>query len=223
MSGVQMDAGFTLPRALDYLATFTWATTGAAVGLRKGYDLTGVFVIALLSSTGGGLVRDGMFLQRPPALLTDAVYLPLIAVTTLLVALFARAMSHPLSRETLGKLVDIIDGIGIPAFAVIGMQLAEQVGVPIVGVVFIGVVNGVAGGLLRDVVVRDVPALLRPGQFVSLTLLLACGIFQALKLWSGFTPTQAAWTTVGIFFLLRVVAVRFNWQTRSVLPGSVAT
>jgi uncharacterized membrane protein YeiH len=85
---------------------------------------------------------------------------------------------------------------------------------------FVGVVNGVAGGLLRDVVVRDLPALLRPGQFVSLALALVCGLFMVLRLQYGVRPTEAAWATVGAFFLIRVLAVRFNWQTRSVASGS---
>ena len=98
----------------------------------------------------------------------------------------------------------------------IGMQLAEDRNIPVVGVLFIGVVNGCAGGLLRDVFVRDVPSLLRPGQFVSLTLTAVCGLFIVLTRRFAMNPTEAAWITVGIYFLLRVVAVRFNWQTRPV-------
>jgi len=99
------------------------------------------------------------------------------------------------------------------------MQLAEDAGLPLIGTVFVGVANGVAGGLLRDVVVRDVPALLRPGQFASLTLLAACGVYLLLTLRFGFSPTRAAWSTVGLFFLVRVLTIRFNWQTRSVWEG----
>jgi uncharacterized membrane protein YeiH len=85
---------------------------------------------------------------------------------------------------------------------------------------FVGVANGVTGGLLRDVVVRDVPTLLRPGQFVSLTLLFACGLFLVLTTRLAVNPTTAAWITVGTYFVLRVIAVSFNWQTRPVLVES---
>jgi len=214
------DEGFRVPLLFDYAATLAWATSGAVVGIRKHFDFTGVFVIALLSSTGGGLLRDAIFLQRTPVLLVDPIYLPLIAASTIIMSLFVGPLTRILKTDTVGKLVDLIDALGTPAFAVVGMQLAMDQRIPVFGAMFVGVVNGVAGGLLRDVVVRDVPALLRPGQFVSLALALVCGLFMVLRLQYGVRPTEAAWATVGAFFLIRVLAVRFNWQTRSVASGS---
>jgi uncharacterized membrane protein YeiH len=213
---------FEIPRAFDYLATLTWASSGAVVGIRKHFDIVGVFVIALVSALGAGFVRDALFLQRTPVMLTDPLYLPLIAMTVLLFSLFSAPLTRMVSAETVQKLIDIIDAVGIPIFAVIGMQLAEQQKIPVAGVILVGVVNGTGGGLLRDVLVRDVPAILRPGQFVSLILLLACVMFVTLKWYAQVTVPQAAWTSIGTFFVLRVLTVRFNWTTRSVLPESLA-
>lgn len=214
------DPSFQIPPTFDYIATFTWAVSGALVGIRKHFDVVGVFVIALVSSLGGGLVRDALFLQRTPILLTDPVYLPLIAVTVALCSLFTGVVSRLLKVETVQKLVDGIDAVGIPIFAVIGMQLAERQGIPVAGAMFVGVVNGTAGGLLRDVIVSDVPALLRPGQFVTLLLLLACALFMALKRYAGVSAPEAARIMALSFFVLRVLAIRFNWTTRSILPKS---
>ena len=216
------DAVFQVPPAFAYLATLTWASSGALVGIRKHFDIVGVFVIALVSSLGGGLVRDALFLQRTPVLLTDPVYLPLIAGTVILFSLFSGPLTRVATADTVQKLIDIIDGVGIPIFAVLGMQLAEEHGIPVAGIIFVGVVNGTAGGLLRDVLVRDVPAILRPGQFVTLLLLLACVAFVALKRYAEVTVPEAAWTAIGTFFVLRVLTIRFNWSTRSVLPESLA-
>lgn len=213
---------FEIPRAFDYLATLTWASSGAVVGIRKHFDVVGVFVIALVSALGAGFVRDALFLQRTPVMLTDPLYLPLIAMTVILFSLFSVPLTRMVSADTVQKLIDIIDAIGIPIFAVIGMQLAEARDIPVAGVIFVGVVNGTGGGLLRDVLVRDVPAILRPGQFVTLILLLACVMFSTLKWYAELTIPQAAWTSIGTFFVLRVLTVRFNWTTRSVLPESLA-
>jgi len=212
-----IEADFRVPFLFQHAATFVWAVSGAVVGIRKRFDITGVFVVALLSSAGGGLVRDAIFLQRTPMFLVDPIYLPLVAGATLLMTLFTATLTNVVQGDTVSKLVDLIDAVGTPAFAVVGMQLAQEHGIPLASVVFVGVANGVTGGLLRDVVVRDVPTLLRPGQFVSLTLLFACGLFLVLTARLAMNPTTAAWITVGTFFVLRVIAVAFNWQTRPVL------
>jgi uncharacterized membrane protein YeiH len=212
-----IEADFRVPFLFQHAATFVWAVSGAVVGIRKRFDITGVFVVALLSSAGGGLVRDAIFLQRTPMFLVDPVYLPLVAGATLLMTLFTATLTNVVQGDTVSKLVDLIDAVGTPAFAVVGMQLAQEHGIPLASVVFVGVANGVTGGLLRDVVVRDVPTLLRPGQFVSLTLLFACGLFLVLTIRLAMNPTTAAWITVGTYFVLRVITVAFNWQTRPVL------
>jgi len=218
----QSDVVFQIPPAFDYLATLTWASSGALVGIRKHFDVVGVFFVALISALGAGFLRDSLFLQRTPVLLTDPVYLPLIALTVILFSLFSAPLTRVVTADTVQKLVDIIDAIGIPIFAVIGMQLAQERGIPVAGVIFVGVINGTGGGLLRDVLVRDVPALLRPGQFVSLLLLLSCGLFVGLRQYAHVTVPQAAWTAIGTFFVLRVLTIRFNWTTRSVLPESLS-
>ncbi len=79
---------FQLPIAVDYVATFLWAVSGAIVGMHKRYDFAGMLVIAVLASTGGGLIRDGIFLQRRPPVLQDGWYIPLILAAAILVVLY---------------------------------------------------------------------------------------------------------------------------------------
>lgn len=200
----------------DYAATLAWATSGAVVGIRKGYDIVGVFVIALLSAVGGGLVRDGILLHRTPVFLIDPHYLPLIAATTVLISVFTGPLTSLLKADTVRTLVEILDALGTPAFAAVGMQLAQDKGISTVGVIFVGVANGVSGGLLRDLVVGDVPVLLRPGQFVTLTLVFACGLFLVLRQHYLLDATGAAWAMVAAFFVIRVISVRFKWKSRPV-------
>jgi uncharacterized membrane protein YeiH len=210
------DAAFQVPVAFDYVATFTWAVSGAIVAIRRRLDITGVFVVALLAALGGGLLRDAVFLNRTPVALLNPMYLTLVFSATIVTSVFARYLRNLIGPVTVQKIVDYIDALGTPAFAVFGMQLADNAGLPLVAVVFVGVSNGVAGGVLRDVVVREVPALMRPGQYASITLFVACGLYLLLTLQALMTATMAAWITVGVFFVARVLTIRFNWQTRSV-------
>ena len=206
---------FQLPVMLDHLAVFAWALSGAVVGLRKRYDVIGVFMTALLSSIGGGVIRDGLLLHRTPAVLTDGLYLPLIVSATLaVIALRARIQRAKL----VARLVTLIDAIGTPALAVVGLQLALRAGLPLPGVMLIGCVSGVGGGVLRDVVVRDVPEIFKPGHFLAIPVALACGVFLALTLGLGAPPAPVAWATVAGFFVVRVLTLQYDWRTRAVLP-----
>lgn len=214
-----MDTDFQIPIAFDYAATFTWAVSGAIVAIRRRFDITGVFVVALVAAIGGGLIRDALFLNRTPVFLVNEAYLFLVVGATIVTSVFARYLRNLIGPDTVRKIVDYIDALGTPAFAVFGMQLAEDAGLPLIAIVFVGVTNGVAGGMLRDIVVRQVPALMRPGQYASITLMAACALYLLLTLQLAMTPTQAAWITVGAFFVARVLTIRFNWQTTAVWEG----
>lgn len=208
---------FAIPVYFDYLATFTWALSGAIVGARRQYDIIGVFVIAMVSSMGGGLIRDGLLLQRTPVVLTHGVYLLLIAAATVIVAVNARWLRYLPKRFSIDRIVEWIDAVGVPAFAVVGMQLALAEGVAIPGVILVGVINGIGGGLLRDVIAGDTPALLLPGQFVALVVLFACVAFVALTVWFGWDATRAAIATMAVFFVVRAITIRFNWKTGALM------
>lgn len=209
-----MATEFHVPVYFDYLATFSWALSGAIVALRKRCDIVGLFTLALLTSVGGGLLRDGLFLQRTPPVISDPVYLPLITLATLLIALLHQRIAD---LPMVDRLVSTIDAVGTPAFAVVGMQLALDAGIPLPGVVLVGAVSGVGGGVLRDVVVREVPVILQPGQFFALVVVLASLAFLALTLALRVDTVVAAWATIGLFFVVRMLTLRFNWQTRPLL------
>jgi len=218
-SGAMTESDFQVPVLFDYGATLTWAVSGAIVAIQRRFDIIGVFVVAMLSATGGGLLRDAVFLDRTPVFLTNPAYLSLIVGATVGTAFFGRPLHRLIGSETIKKIVDLIDALGTPAFAVFGMQLAEDRGLPVPAVIFVGVANGVAGGMLRDIVVNEVPTLMRPGQFSALTLLAACVVYLAMVRQLALVPTEAAWICVAAFFVARVLTIKFNWQTKSVWEG----
>ena len=206
---------FQLPPLFDYFATFLWAMSGAIVGMHKRYDLAGVFVVALLSATGGSILRDGLFLNQMPPVLTNVWYLPLIFLATSVVGLFRQRIAD---MKLIDNLISLIDGVGVPAFAAVGMQLALGFGVPVPGVVLIGMINGFGGGFLRDITVGNTPAALRPGRFYVSAAFVACVLFVVLVRYLAVEKSVAAWTIIVVFFTLRMLAVRFDWRTKPVLP-----
>jgi uncharacterized membrane protein YeiH len=208
---------FQVPPLFDYFATFLWALSGAIAGMHKRYDFAGVLVIALLSSTGGSVIRDGIFLQQTPPVLSDIVYVPLILLATIVVSLFRQRITR---MRLVDRAINVIDAIGVPAFAVVGMQLSLQQGIPLPGVALVGVVNGFGGGLLRDVVVGDTPAVLRPGQVYISAAIFVCILFLVLVEGLGVNRTIAAWGIVVLFFIIRMLSIRYNWRTQPILPDS---
>ena len=206
---------FQLPIAVDYVATFLWAVSGAIVGMHKRYDFAGMLVIAVLASTGGGLIRDGIFLQRRPPVLQDGWYIPLILAAAILVVLYRGQIGQ---MPLVDNLISTIDAVGVPAFAVVGMQLSLRAGIPLPGVILVGVVNGFGGGLLRDLVVGGTPSLLKPGQFALSPLLVVCVLFLVLVRGLGVGKDLSAWSVISLFFAIRMLSIHYNWQTRPVLP-----
>jgi uncharacterized membrane protein YeiH len=205
---------FQVPFLLDYLAVFLWAVSGAIVGMHKRYDFAGVLVVALLASTGGSLIRDGIFLQQTPPVLTNPWYIPVIIGATAVVGLFRRRITGMILVD---RVVDVIDGIGVPAFAVVGMQLSLQAGIPMPGVVLVGVTNGVGGGILRDLLVGDTPSALKPGTIFVSGVVLICILFLLLTSGFGLSKELAAWGMIALFFTLRMLSIRYGWRTRPVL------
>ncbi len=205
-----MPENFEVPLYLEWVATFSWALSGALVGVKREFDEVGVFVIAIVSSFGGGIIRDGLFLQRPPVVGTNQSYLIIIAVAVLLMLVLGRFI---IRLPYLGKIIELIDAVGTPAFCIVGVQLALSYGYPITGVLLLGVISGVGGGILRDLMTARVPAVLQPGQFSTLFVLMACILFLALEFLLLLPPDTAGWITVVTFFVARTITIRFNWRT----------
>lgn len=204
-------ATFALPIYFDLGATFLYALTGALLAIRRHYDVVGLFVIALVSGIGGGLIRDGIFIQNgPPLAIKDERYLLVILGGCVAAALFG----HKIDR--LQKVFLVADALGLGAYAVVGVTRAMAVGLSMVAAIMIGVINAAGGGLLRDVLVRDEPLLLKPGQLYVLAALLGASVFAVLLIRFDEPIEKAALIATGCTFVFRLLAILFNLKTVSV-------
>jgi len=206
------EQAFLLPRYFDYTATFLWAISGALLGARRGYAILGIATVALVSSTGGGLLRDGIFLQTIPVLVKTPVYLYLIVTAVILVVLFGGRLQH---MPQVGHFIGLIDAAGLGAYAVVGMNLALAVGLPLIGVAVVGMVNAVGGGILRDVLNREEPHMFKPGTLEESSALIGCIAFIALIKLTPVGQFIAAWLTIALVFAIRLIAIRFHIQTKA--------
>ncbi len=190
----------------DWGATLLWATSGAMLAARRGCDLSGIFIVALVSATGGGLLRDGLFLQQgPPAVLRTPTYLQLVTGAVILVGLFGSVLRR---LSWFGQLVDVVDALGLGAYAVVGMNLAHEAKLPLIAIAVVGMVNAVGGGLLRDLVLGDPPQLVRPGLWMNFAALVGCFAF-ILMVVAGISREVAGVITIALVFSIRIAALRF--------------
>lgn len=207
-------ADFQLPPLIDYVAVVAWALSGALVGMRKRLDVVGVFMTALVAAMGSSFLRDGVLLQRVPPALVDPVYLPLIAIAATLAIALARRFH---TARKLHTAIELIDAVGTPAFAVVGVEFARQAGLPLPGVLMVGCVGGVGGGVLRDVLVRDVPEIMQPGRYLAILVAAACVLYMALTIGLALPAAPCAWGVIAAYFGVRYLSVRYDWRTKAVL------
>ena len=201
-----------LPVMFNVGAVFFFALTGALAARRLGYDIVGVFVLAFATGLGGGLIRDSFLRGSGPVLaLTD----PRMMMAVLLATLFG--LFHLSVRlGNFNRLVAVLDAIGLGAFAVVGTNKALKADLHWLAAVFVGVVNAVGGGLLRDLLTRTEPLMLKPGQFYALAALFGACIYAALTLQLRVPIVQAAIVATLATVVLRLLTIAFNWKTKPV-------
>ena len=211
--GVLLKSEFYLPAAFDFAAVFFFALTGALAAIRRGYDPVGLFAMAFVTGLGGALIRDGLFLQDgPPALTRHWGYL----VAVIAGSLAGWGIGSIL--EKFQKVIAVIDALGLGAYSVVGVQKSLAAGLGPVAAIFIGVTNACGGGLLRDVVTRDEPLMMKPGQFYVLASFLGSCLFVVLVSQTALTANGSALIAIGATFLFRMLAIAFNWRTAAVQP-----
>ena len=116
-----MQEQFHLPIIFDLGATFIFGITGALAALQRGYDFIGLFALAFASGVGGGLLRDGLFIQQgPPAVTVDSRYIVAITLASLVGLLFR----HGVTRLT--KVIALVDALGLGAYAVSGYREVDK-------------------------------------------------------------------------------------------------
>ncbi len=190
-----LEGQFNLPVTYDLIAVFLFAITGALVAYRKGYDYFGLFSLALVVGAGGGLIRDGIFLNHgPPAFVQDWRYIAVVFAAGVLVIL----LGEHIHRANLVLL--LADGLGLGLYVVVGSQKSINLGLSVLAAGLIGMINAIGGGLLRDVLTKEEPLVFRPGQFYALAALLGVTVFLALGVGFKINAQLSALIAIGVAF-----------------------
>lgn len=191
--------------AADLAGTFLFAIEGALQAMRAGLDLLGVAVIAFVAALGGGIMRDILLGDAPPAALRDRRY-PLL---TLLAALMA-VLVPVLIRAVPATPIMVLDAAGLALFAVAGTEKAVAFGSNGVTAAMLGMLTAVGGGATRDVLLARIPVVLRTDFYATAALGGAVAVLLLLRIGAG-----ARWAMSGGFltcFGLRVAGALLHWH-----------
>ena len=160
--------------AVDLVGVFFFAISGAVLAVRKGYDIVGSLLLALMVGTGGGVVRDLVVGRDVPAAFDNPWYLILPAVASL--AVFLRIFDGERGHHA----VMAFDAIGLAVYCVVGTRIALLAGLSPVAAAVLGLVTAVGGGILRDVVAGEPPAVFGGRGWYALPAILGAGTTAAL-------------------------------------------
>ncbi|OBI54852.1 trimeric intracellular cation channel family protein [Mycobacterium sp. E787] len=194
--------------ALDLTGTFAFGLNGALTAVRAvRLDIVGVVTLGLITAVGGGALRDVLIGDIPPATFRDWRYFTLAIGG----GLIAFALSKWLDR--LETPIIVLDAIGLSVFAVIGARKALEFGLGIAPAILLGAVTGVGGGTIRDVMVGQIPTVLR-SELYAIPAIVAAGITVA-TVQSGVYGLPAALAAAAVCFVIRMLGVRFGLNAPS--------
>lgn len=188
---------------VDLLGTAAFAISGAVAAAERRLDLFGVYAVAFLTACGGGIVRDVCLGAVPPAGISDWRYLACsaaAATVTLWADTWVERLRHP---------VMFFDALGLGFFAVVGAHKALLHGAHVEAAIVLGTVTAVGGGVMRDVLLARVPAILAR-EIYALAAIVAA-VIQVVAERRGWSIGLSPWFAAGACFVLRVLAVRFEW------------
>ena len=198
----------------EAIGTAAFAVSGAMVAIDKGTDIFGVLLMAVFTALGGGTLRDVLIGHFPPRMFTNFHYVLLACICALAVFIIARIFKERyIERERLIEQVNnVFDAIGLGIFAVSGARIGMEAGFAdnIFLTTFLGTTTAIGGGMLRDVLLREMPFVLKKRVYAVAAILGALG--YALLLRAGVGEIMAYGLGMMITTAVRILATVFKWN-----------
>jgi uncharacterized membrane protein YeiH len=189
---------------LDLVGVFVFALSGGLAAVRARLDLFGVVVVAAVTALGGGVLRDTLLAVNPPYSLRHWPYL-VVPVAAAVLTFFW----HP-QVARLRRLVLVLDAAGLGLFTVTATQKSLEAGLGWAGASVVGLITGIGGGVIRDVLLRQIPVVLRR-EIYAVAALIGAGL---VCLGRAVHQLQAPWLigTAFVVFAVRLLALRRHWS-----------
>ena len=205
---------------IEAIGTIAFASSGAMTAIRKRLDLLGIIILGETTAVGGGMLRDILLGRVPPSLFINPVYVIMAFVTVLILFFIIRFNQQIMTGPYIvayEKIMNIFDAVGLAAFTVTGIDTAAMAGYGEYHFlsIFVGVLTGVGGGVLRDIMAGQTPYILKKHVYACASL--AGAIFYVYL--SGALGSNAAMVTGALLVIaIRLLATKYCWD----LPKATA-
>ncbi len=199
---------------MEWIGTLSFATSGSLVAIRHGLDLFGVATIGTITAVGGGIMRDIMLGNVPPQIFFNPLILMVALLSSIVVFLIAYLYRKKFNKlsESIDAVNIFFDALGLAAFSITGVEvtcLAPLQGNAIL-VIIMGVITGVGGGVLRDVLVNEKPYILTKHIYAVVSVL-GCCIYYFVGIRLGYT-VFATLFVLAFTVTMRLLAAKFRWK-----------
>lgn len=205
----------TMLLILELIGTVAFAVSGAVIGISKRFDIFGVIFTGIITALGGGIIRDILLSNLPPAMFKDYIYLIFAVSTCVLTFIIARILKSKFSENIIiiDKVNNIFDAVGLGVFTIAGINVALAGGYEdnAFFVIILGMTTGCGGGILRDVIISEVPFVLKKRIYAVASI--AGGIiYYTLHIVLEQGEILSAVTGILVIFALRILASVFKWD-----------
>lgn len=196
---------------IELAGTMAFAASGAMTGMKKNMDIFGICILALTTAVGGGVIRDLILGNTPPNTFRNPVYATVAIVTALV--LFLPWVRRFLMRDQ--RLYDlamlILDTAGLGIFTVVGMRIAYATtpSPTLFLLVFVGVITGVGGGVIRDMMAGDTPYIFVKHIYACASL---AGALVCAALWNGAGEMAAMAVGMTVVIVIRLLSAHYRWN-----------
>jgi len=192
-------------KAIEIVAILVSAFSGFIEARRKRMDIVGVFTVAFIAAFGGGTLRDILLDRRPLFWVTHQEY----AILVFLLALGATPLLKTLRQIVSERLIVIADAVGLGLFSVAGVAVALDAHMPVFIAALMGVITGIFGGVLRDIVCNEVPMVFRDGKPYAICAFIGNWVYLGMVL-AGLGADFALWSSALFITALRLVCWKFD-------------
>lgn len=196
----------------EMVGTVAFAVSGAMVAIKKKVDIFGVVVLSTMTALGGGIVRDILIGHLPPTMFSDYRYVLAAVLTAIIVFIIAYIFRdlYRRSEKTVDAINNVFDALGLGVFTVMGAKIAISSGFTVNGilVVCLAVITGVGGGLIRDIMLMEIPFVLKKRIYAVASIL--GGTAYHLMYVHLINIRVATIVSVAIVFVVRILATIFK-------------